>query len=232
MRTPGEIRIPQYAVVTRLLTSDDVAYLETAVEDTAARARTNLTDGVVYFTVIDDDGNVVIQKTSADTNQIEIRNQVVSDTRGQAVVKFTRDDTAALTPGAKYWCDAWVYHTDGTQEPIVDFGRFHVDRSATDIVGGPAPSLPDQTASQQPQEKNWKWTAPTGDSSFTVTIPDGGMVNGNYTLQFQISTLPGGGSWTPMIAPEASRTALQFTLETNSPILAGTVVDFHARNSS
>ena len=227
-RAPGLLRIPQWSIVNRLVTAEDVTFDQYGVQQ--SRVRTDLTGGVVYLTVRDDDGTVVIQKDSSVVSEIEIKNQGVAATKGQATIKFVEADTAPLTPGAKYWFDIWAKTADGREEPIVDRGRFHVDRSTTHISEGPAPSLPAYPASQTPQLRSFKWVAPAGGDSFTVTIPGSGMVDATYIVVGTYSTIPVGGAWAAIYCPETSRTVAAFGLETSAPILAGTVIDFILRD--
>jgi len=231
-KAPGKLRIPQWSIVNRLITAEDVTFNQYGSE--VSRGRTDLTGGVVYFTVRDENDVIVLQKDSTVTAEIEHKNQLVAATTGQATLKFVYADTAPLSsdPKTKYWFDIWVMTADGREEPIVDRGRFYVDRSATHIALGPAPALPTYPAAQNQQERSFKWTAPTTGDTFTITIPGTGMVDTVYTIpQPGFATIPSGGSWTPTHCPETQRTSTTFQLLCNSAILAGTVLDFQLRDA-
>lgn len=135
-KSPGLLRIPQWAVVSRVVTSNDVVYDENGVEE--SRSRTDLTGATIYFTVKDASGTAVIQKSSVDVNEIEILDQGVEATLGQARIKFVEADTATLSTTTQYFFDVWV-STAGAliEEPIIDYGRFFVDKSATRISVAP-----------------------------------------------------------------------------------------------
>ena len=154
-KAPGRMRIPQWAIVNRLLTAENVTFDQYGKEVANSRVRTDLTGGIVYFTVRDNDGNIVIQKDSTNAAEIELKSQVVEATKGQATVHFVYADTAPLSsdPTTKYWFDSWAMLANGLEEPIVDRGRFYVDKSATHIAAGPAPALPTYPAAQTPQER-------------------------------------------------------------------------------
>lgn len=229
-KSPGKLRIPQWSTVTRLLTAEDVTLNEFGV--VTNRVRTDFTGGIVYCTVRDDNGVIVIQKDSTDSSQIEVLDQLVAATQGQARIKFIYVDTAPLSndPRVKYWFDAWVWTADNRREPIIDRGRFYVDRSSTNIPEGPTPNLPTFPASQSQQTRSFKWTAPATGDVFTVTIPGVGMVDDTYTVAAMYSNIPAGGSWAGMYAPELARTQTTFELQTTAPILVGTVVDILVRD--
>lgn len=138
MQTPGEIQIAQWSVVARTVTAETLVL--NADRSVASRTRTDLTGGTVYFTVRDEDDAVVISKRSSNTDEIEILDQTSDDTRGQAKIKFTEADTEDLTPGAKYYFDVWASLEDGTQDAVIDRGRFHV-RKAVTRISDVAPSV-------------------------------------------------------------------------------------------
>lgn len=207
----GRLKIPQWGIVSRVVTSNDIVTDEHDVE--TDRDRTDLTTAVVHCTVRDADGNIVIQKTSADVAEIEILNQLVAATKGQARVYFVEADTAPLTVGAEYWFDCWAA-IPGREEPIVDRGRFIVCESVTHISQGPTPNLPTFPASQTPQFRSFEWTAPSTAKQFTVPIPGTGMVDTKYLVQHSPSSMPSTGPLAPAHAPKAGRTATQFDFQT------------------
>jgi hypothetical protein len=232
-KSPGRIRIPQWSIVNRLLTAETVTFDQYGVEVDGSRVRTDLTGGIVYFTVRDDDGNIVIQKDSTDAAEIELKNQVVAATTGQATVHFVYADTAPLSslPSAKYWFDAWVTLSDGTEEPIVDRGRFYVDESVTHSALGPAPGLPTYPAAQTPQHRSFKFTVPTTGDFWTVTIPSDGMVDAVYCIAGWISHLPDAESNVAILYDlEADRTTTDFVLRASGDLEAGTIVDIEIRD--
>ncbi len=229
-KTPGRLRIPQWAITTRLVTASDVTYDENDVF--VSEVRTNLDGGVVYFTVRDEDGTIVMQKDSTNVAEIEHRNQAVAATEGQADIKFVEADTAPLSsdPSVKYWFDCWARTVDGREEPIVDRGRFYVHKSTTHISAGPAPSLPSYPATQTPQERSFLWTwSATGDTN-TVTIPGVGMVDTTYVVQAIIEDIPSGGSASVITSPSSGRTTTTFTLLAAGALLAGTTISIITRD--
>jgi hypothetical protein len=215
-----------------LITAEDVSYDENDVE--TGRVRTNLTGGIVYLTVEDADGNIVIQKDSTNIAEIVLRDQTPgSDTEGQSDVYFVEADTAPLSsdPIDKYWFDCWTATLDGREEPIVDRGRFFVDKSTTHISAGPAPAIPTFPASQSPQERSFKFTIPTLGTFWTVTFPGTGMVNATYCIEPHISDLPLATSPVAVLYDlVADRTATDFILRSSGPLEAGTIIDIHARD--
>lgn len=232
-KAPGKMRIPQWSIIDRLLTAEDVTYDQYGREVAGSRVRTDLTGGVIYFTVTDDDGTIVIQKDSTDVAEIEIKDQLVAATKGQATVHFVYADTAPLNndPKFKYWFDAWVMLPSGIEEPIVDRGRFYVDRSVTHIAGGPAPALPTYPAPQTPQERSFLWTWSATGTTDVVTIPSGGaMVDTGYGAHLTIEDVPTLGSVAVLHAPSAGRTTTAFTIIASGPILIGTTVNIFLRD--
>lgn len=221
-KSSGRLKIPQWAVVSRVVTAWNIVRNEYDVEQ--SRSRADITLGVVHFTVKDADGNIVIQKTSTDVAEIEILNQLIAATKGQARVYFVEADTAPLTVGAEYWFDCWVV-VDGVEEPIVDRGRFIVCESVTHVAAGPAPNLPTFPASQTPQERSFLHTwSVTGDSD-AVAIPGTGMVDVGYNTHCSIEDLPSGGSPVAILrAPLASHTTTTFVIEASGDLDAGTTV--------
>jgi len=232
-KSPGRLRIPQWSVVSRLVTAEDVSYDENEVE--TGRVRTNLAGGVIYFTVEDADGTIVIQKDSTNVAEIVLRDQTpLSATEGQADVYFVEADTSPLSsdPSDKYWFDCWAATADGREEPIVDRGRFFVDKSTTHISAGPAPAIPTFPASQSPQERSFKFTIPTLGTFWTVTFP-GVMVDVVYCIESHISDLPLATSPVAVLYDlAADRTATDFILRASGPLEAGTIIDIHARDAA
>lgn len=228
-RAPGLLRIPQWSIVNRLVTAQDISFDINGVE--TARVRTNLDNGVVYLTVRDASGTIVLQKDSTNSAEIEHKNQLIAELEGQATIKFVEADTAPLQAGAVYWFDVWVKHSDGREEPIVDSGRFYVDVSQTHISEGPAPSLPTFPASQTPQFQNFKWTATAVITAHTVTIPNGGMVDATYTVTATLNTIAG-GTFPLVAAPDSARTATTFPITTSAALTVGDTIDFQVRDSS
>jgi hypothetical protein len=225
-RAPGLLRIPQWSIVNRLVTAQDVSYDINGVE--TGRIRTDLTGGVVHLTVRDANGTIVIQKDSTNIAEIELKDQVSLTTRGQAVIKFVESDTAPLLSTAQYTFDIWAATSDGREEPIVDRGRFVVDASVTHISAGPAPNLPTFPASQTPQERSFRFVAPGAGSAFTVAIPAPGMVDNSYTVHATLNTIVGA---LPVIAcPDAGRTTTQLDLATSIPLAIGDTIDFLLRD--
>lgn len=129
-KSSGRLKIPQWAITDRTVTAWDIVRDVFDVE--TSRSRTDLTTATVYFTVRDDDDVVVIQKDSDTIIEIEILNQLVDATKGQARIYFVEADTSTLTVGATYWFDCWV-KVDGREQPIVDRGKFIVCESVTRI---------------------------------------------------------------------------------------------------
>lgn len=229
-KAPGKLRIPQWSIVNRLITAEDITFDQHGAE--VSRSRTDLTGGIVYLTVRDENGTVVMQKNSTDSSQIEHKNQLVAATIGQATVKFVYADTAPLSsdPKNKYWFDIWVMTADGREEPIVDRGRFYVDKSSTNISEGPAPSLPTYPASQTQQERSFRWEVPTDGDNFTVILPGVGMVDATYHVNATIAFLPVSGSYAICLIDETAQTSTTFNLKTSATVLAGTIFTFHTRD--
>ncbi len=130
-RAPGVYHIPQWAITNRLLTAYDITFDLNGEE--VSRARMDLNNSTVYFTVRDVNGILVIEKDSTASTEIGVRTQG-GPTKGQAIVKFVEADTTPLSsdPRVKYWFDAWVQKSTG-EEPVIDRGRFYVDKSSTRI---------------------------------------------------------------------------------------------------
>jgi len=227
MAFQGRLRVPQWSIFNQPLLAETITYNQYGVE--TARVVTDLTGAIVYFTVRDESDVIVIQKDSTNVAEIEI---AAPATSGQATLKFVYADTAPLSndPTTQYWFDFWVKTAAGIEEPIVKRGRFYVDESVTHIALGPAPSLPTYPAAQTEQARSFKWTAPSTGDLFTVTIPGTGMLDTVYTIAPGYATIPIGGSWAALYMPEASRTTTTFVLETSSPIIIGTVIDFLLRD--
>jgi len=228
LRTPGLIRIPQWAIVNRLLTAQDVAFGADNVE--ISRVRTNLTGAVVHFTVRDENGTIVIQKDSTDITQIEIKNQALAALEGQYNVKFVEADTAPLSTTAIYWFDSWAATSDGFEEPVIDTGRFFVDKSQTHISEGPAPSLPTYPASQTERLQSFQWVVTSTGTSHTVTIPTA-MVNSTYIATVTPNTIAG-ATFPICVCPESGRTTTTFPMSTSISITAGDTLDFLVRDRS
>lgn len=229
-KAPGKLRIPQWSIVNRLITAEDITFDQYGAE--VSRGRTDLTGGVVYFTVRDANDVIVMQKDSTNTAEIEHKNQIVAATTGQATLKFVRADTAPLSsdPAVKYWFDIWVMTADGREEPIVDRGRFYVDRSATNIELGPAPSLPTYPAAQTPQERSFVWSWSATGSSDTVNIPGTGMVDSDYVVAATIEDVPSGGAVTVLTAPSSGRSTTTLQLVGAGSLLIGTTIGLILRD--
>jgi hypothetical protein len=223
-RTPGRIRIPQWATVNRLVTANDITLDENGVE--ISRERTDLDGGIVYCTVKDASGTIVIQKDSTSAAQIEHLDQSASATKGQARIKFVEADTAPLTVGAHYTFDVWVSTADGRVEPIVDKGRFFVDESDTQISAGPAPALPTAAASQTQQQRSFQhvWSA-TGDSD-TVAIPGTGMRDATYCVNAQVED----GAAVSFRVPSVSKAVASFTIHSSTSLNIGDTIDVFVRD--
>jgi len=230
-KAPGRLSVPQWGVVNRLLTAENVTFDQYGKEVAGSRTRTDLTGGIVYFTVRDDDGNIVIQKDSTDAAEIELKNQVAEATKGQAVVHFVYDDTAPLITdlGQKYWFDAWALLPSGLKEPIVDRGRFFVEKSVTHIDAGPAPSLPTYPAPQVTQERSFNWSAPSAVTTYTITVPDDGMVDAVYGVWATFENVVG-STPTSYKVPSSTRTATQFDIEFDTALAIGDTVNFFLRD--
>lgn len=212
VKSPGRLRIPQWSIVNRLVTAYDITLDENGVE--TSRSRTDLTGGYVYFTVRDEYDNIVIQKSSWDTAEIEHLTQS-GTTIGQARIKFVEADTGALTIGGEYYFDVWVQTSDGREEPIVDRGKFYVDKSVTYIPGGPAPTIPSYPAPQTAQERSFLHTWSETGTSDAVTIPGGGaMVDANYIVIAMVKD----GSPVSFTAASGSQTDTGFVLQASGPL--------------
>lgn len=223
IRSSGRLEIPQWAVVPRTVTARSLVTNEYDVEQSSPRR--DLTTGVVHFTAEDDDGNVIIQKTSAVASEILILDQLDPETTGQAKVFFLEADTAALVPGDIYWFDCWLV-ADGVEEPIVDKGRFIVLPSVTHVSAGPVPSTPVAPAPQIPQIRSFRWVAPSAGNSFTVAIPGTGMVNNQYHVGHSVRS---GVIVVDAIFDETLSTPTQFQMTTAGTIPTGTVITFILR---
>ncbi len=129
-KSPGRLQIPQWAVVSRTVTAWDIARDEYDAE--TGRTRTDLTTAIIYFTVKNAAGTIVIAKDSNTPAEITILSQLVAATKGQAKIYFLEADTSALVVGTDYWFDCWVA-VDGKEEPIVDRGLFTICESITQI---------------------------------------------------------------------------------------------------
>ncbi len=227
---PGRMRIPQLAVTNRTLTANDISTDEDGVE--TGKVRTDLTGAIVYFTVTDENDVVVLQKISTDSLQIEIHaDQVTEATKGTAIVHFYRADTAPLTAGGDYTFDSWVKTQDGREEPIVDCGKFIVDKSKTDILNSPVPDLPTSPGSQTPQQRAFKYTLLATSDSHTITIPGTGMVDANYCIMAHIEDR-NGGLGAVLETPTAQRTTTQFQLECSGAMTLGAVINFILKDSA
>ena len=228
-KAPGKLRIPQWSIVNRLITAEDITFDQYGAE--VSRGRTDLTGGVVYFTVRDENGVIVIQKDSTNSAEIEHKNQLVAATTGQATLKFVYADTAPLSsdPKVKYWFDIWVMTADGREEPIVDRGRFYVDKSSTHIALGPAPALPTYPAAQTPQERSFLWTWSATGTSDVVTIPGAAeMVNGDYVVLAMVED----GTPVAFTAASGTRTTAGFTLLASASLTIGDTVGIFLRDRS
>jgi len=211
---PGRMRIPQWAVTNRTVTANDISVDDDGVE--TGSVRTSLTGAVVYYTVEDADGNVVIQKISTDPTQIEIHaDQVTEATKGTALVKFLRADTAPLIAGGDYTFDCWVKTADGREEPIVDCGKFIVAKSKTDILNSPVPDLPQSPGAQTPQQRCFLHTWSATGTSDAVTLPgSAAMVNINYGVFPVVED----GAAVAFAVASGSRTTTGFTLTASASL--------------
>lgn len=223
----GRLSIPHWGVVSRVVTALDITTNEFDVE--TSRTRSDLTNAVIYFTVRDSAGTVVIEKTSANAAEILKLDQGAPETMGQARVYFVADDTSPLIAGANYWFDCWASEP-GNQEPIVDRGKFIVLESVTDIANSPAPYYPGSPAPQTVQARSFRWVVPTDGDDFTVTIPGVGMLNAAYHVGVTFVALPVGGAAAVCLVDETVQTTTTFNLKTSGVITAGTVFTFYLRD--
>lgn len=87
----------------------------------------DLTDAEISFVVRGLDGEIVLTKTSASADEIEL----TDEDEGIFLVKLTAAETAALAQTAR-WADCWV--VTGAEDPetlkVADHAPFHVTGEA------------------------------------------------------------------------------------------------------
>jgi hypothetical protein len=174
--------------------------------------------------------DIVINKQSSITSQIEIHaDQVTESTKGTAILKLVGVDTSGLVVGSTYYYDIWV-HKGGGKKPIVTKSKFHVTDGVYEPAVGPPSASPADPAVQAEQERSFQYTTVADGDSFTVSIPGSGMVDSSYVGFVDITTIPGGGSYSPNYIDNASKTPTQFDIKTSAIVLTGTVFDIFLRD--
>ena len=177
----------------------------------------DLTGATLVFEIEDTDGEIVVQKVSTSSAQIEIDDNV-------GEIKFVGGDTEDLDPGAIYNCDAWVHAADGEVHQIIARQRFRI----APVVYEPDTTPPDPPADMPLAQSNvWRrflhtWES-TGDSA-TIAIPGSGMVDGSYAVTVSLADDNGGG-W-PSVFEFTNKSVSSFDVECGGSIAAGATLYF------
>lgn len=116
-----------------ILRGTSKTYRLTVIDDNGDRV--DLTGATVYFTVRTALGAAPasIAKTSANVLEIEILNQAVPATKGQADIFIAPSDTASPPLLGKLIYDVWVVLVSGKRYCVVEPSAFLVNRAVTEL---------------------------------------------------------------------------------------------------
>lgn len=167
----------------------------------------------------------VIAKSSGNPGEIDI---LVPETDGQLEINFDPVDTQSLDAGTYYY-DVLVQLATGERYVVVKPSKFIVEAGIVDLAGA-SPPTPGDPAPQNEDEKSFQFTVPGDGDSWSVSVPGGGMYDGDYIVMASITTLPAGGSLALLYAPDSSKTSTGFTLESSGELLQNTVIDLLLRD--
>jgi hypothetical protein len=97
--------------------------------------RRDLTGSTIYFVVKESDESVraMIIKDSTDTDKVEILDQTVEGTKGQAYVKLVPSDSSDKIVG-KYIYGLWEKTAAGEWYPAIEDGKFEIMSSVITLL--------------------------------------------------------------------------------------------------